>query len=80
MKRLLLLFILMCTGCASENLPPVSPRVPECPAVVKSTCSDKVMLVDEETLKKGVSCSEDSKLVFPSYFQQGKILIMCQCK
>lgn len=84
MKKLLLLAIMMCAGCASENIVKPEPRVLQfqpCPSVASlSKCSDKVMLVDEETLKKGVSCSEDSRLVFPSYYQQGKVLIHCQCK
>jgi hypothetical protein len=81
MKSLFVL-VLLCVSCAGSaaEVKAIRPEAPPCPAVVKGTCSDQLTLLDEEALKKGTSCPETSRLVFPSYYGQGKVLVLCQCK
>ncbi len=66
-------------ACASAPPPmPEPPPVPAPPAA--APCSDQLLLLDEDKLKQGSSCPYNTRLVFPSYYQQGKVLILCQCK
>jgi len=67
-------------ACATTPSPePPKPLVLSVRAIVPP-CSDKVLLLDEEALKQGAACPENTRLVFPSYYQQGKVLVLCQCK
>ncbi len=86
MKSIILLVItyfiigLEVMACASAP-PPEAPKplVFSVRAIV-APCSDKVLLLDEEALKQGATCPDNTKLIFPSYYQHGKVLVLCQCK
>jgi len=53
-----------CIGCTPENVSPV-PIIPECQTPIKLICVDKVMLLDEDILKAGIACPENTRLIFP---------------
>lgn len=83
MKKLIL-STLLCVGCASSTPAPVPPpKAPECPSAAPApTCTDQLMSLTDEDLKKGVTCPANSRLVFPSAFynKTDKLLVMCQCR
>lgn len=76
--------VLLCVGCAGSQAVAIKPEAPPCPPVVVTPakpCSDQIMLLDESALKQGASCPDNSRMTFPSsYFQSGKVLVLCQCK
>jgi len=68
-------------GCAASEPCPVPLPPVAAPKVISPVCSDKLFLLEEEALRHGVTCQENAKVTFPlSYYQQGKVLVLCQCK
>jgi len=84
MRNIILLTLMVgisaCTSPSPELRPPVPrPELRPPPTTVK-TCADQISLLDEDSLARGASCPDNTKLIFPSYYRQGKVLVLCQCK
>lgn len=84
--KYILPLILLCVGCAS-TVAPVSPepKAPVCPTPIVThsppPCADQLKLLDSDELAKGYSCPDNSRTTFPSYYpNNGKVLVLCQCK
>lgn len=82
MKKFILLAF-MCAGCATTAVPVESKPEAPCPtreAPPAPSCSDELHLLNETDLGKVFTCPSNTKVTFPSFYQAGKVLVLCQCK
>jgi len=80
--KLLLLLSLLLVGCV-HSVPLETHQEPtisvSSPSTCLAGCQEKVVLLDEAQLNQGFTCPANTKMVFPSFYQAGKVLVSCQC-